>query len=127
MWTCPKCGRSFKNQNQGHYCGKPPETIDEYIEGQTENAQPYLREIRDAIRGALPKAEERISWSMPTFWKKYNIIQFAAAKKHVGLYPGPEAVEEFREQLKDYKTSKGTIQLPYEKPHPLEQIGRAHV
>ena len=122
MWTCPKCGRSFKNQNQGHYCGKPPKTIDEYIEGQTENAQPYLREIRDAIRGALPEAEERISWSMPTFWKKYNIIQFAAAKKHVGLYPGPEAVEKFRERLKDYKTSKGTIQLPYEKPHPLELI-----
>ena len=54
MWTCPKCGRSFKNQNQGHYCGKPPKTIDEYIEGQTENAQPYLREIRDAIRRVLP-------------------------------------------------------------------------
>ena len=123
MWTCPKCGRGFKNTNQSHYCEKAPETIDEYISEQAEYAQPYLREIRETIRKALPEAEERISWSMPTFWKKHNIIQFAAAKKHVGLYPGPEAVERFSGQLKDYKTSKGTIQLPYDKPHPLELIG----
>lgn len=122
MWTCPKCGRSFKNVNQSHYCGKAPENIEEYISAQEEYAQPYLQEIRETIREALPEAEERISWSMPTFWKKHNIIQFAAAKKHVGLYPGPEAVERFREQLKDYKTSKGTIQLPYDKAHPLELI-----
>ena len=122
MWTCPKCGRSFKNVNQSHYCGKAPKNIEEYISAQEEYAQPYLQEIRETIREALPEAEERISWSMPTFWKKHNIIQFAAAKKHVGLYPGPEAVERFHEQLEDYKTSKGTIQLPYDKPHPLELI-----
>lgn len=69
MWTCPKCGRGFKNTNQSHYCGKAPETIDEYISEQAEYAQPYLREIRETIRKALPEAEERISWSMPTFWK----------------------------------------------------------
>ncbi len=54
-----------------------------------------------------------ISWSMPTYWKGHNIIQFAGFKNHVGLYPGPEAVREFSERLKGYKTSKGTIQLPY--------------
>lgn len=122
MWTCPKCGRSFKNQNQGHYCGKAPETIEEYIKAQPEYAQPYLREIRSAIRRALPEAEERISWSMPTFWKKRNIIQFAAAKKHVGLYPGPEAVEKFSGRLKGFQTSKGAIRLPYDELHPLELI-----
>ena len=66
MWTCPKCGRTFKNQNQSHYCGKAPETIDEYIAAQPEKAQRYLREVREAVRAALPEAEERISWSMPT-------------------------------------------------------------
>ena len=59
---------------------------------------------------------------MPTFWKKRNIIQFAAFKKHIGIYPGPEAVEEFGAQLKGYKTSKGTIQLPYDKELPLDVI-----
>ena len=59
---------------------------------------------------------------MPTYWKKRNLIQFAAFKKHVGLYPGPAAVEAFADQLNGYRTSKGTIQLPYDKPLPLELI-----
>ena len=57
MWTCPKCGREFKNQNQDHCCGEAPKTIDEYIAGQSEQCQPYLNEVRDAIRAALPEAE----------------------------------------------------------------------
>lgn len=123
MWTCPKCGRAFQKQNQGHYCGKPPKTIDEYIAAQTEEVQGYLKKIRDAIHAALPEAEEKISWSMPTYWKKYNIIQFAAHKNHIGLYAGTEAVVEFEERLEEYKTSKGSIRLPYDKPLPLELIG----
>ncbi len=122
MWTCPKCGRSFKRQNQDHYCGKAPKTIDEYIAAQPEEARQYLKKVRDAIHAALPEAEERIAWSMPTFWKGYNIIQFAGFKKHIGLYPGPEAVLEFSERLKEYETSKGTIRLPYDKPIPAELI-----
>lgn len=122
MWTCPKCGRSFKNVNQSHYCGKAPKNIEEYISAQEEYAQPYLQEIRETIREALPEAEERISWSMPTFWKQHNIIHFAGFKKHIGLYPGPEAVMEFAEKLQEYKTSKGTIQFPYSKPLPLSLI-----
>ena len=59
---------------------------------------------------------------MPTYWKKRNLIQFAASKKHIGLYPGPEAVEAFADRLTDWKTSKGAIQFPYEKPLPLELI-----
>ena len=60
---------------------------------------------------------------MPTYWKNRNLIQFAAAKKHIGLYPGPAAVEAFADRLQGYKTSKGTIQLPYNKPLPLGLIG----
>jgi len=66
---------------------------------------------------------EKISWSMPTYWKKHNLIQFAEFKKHVGLYPGPEAVEAFADRLQAYKTSKGAIQFPYDKPLPLALIG----
>lgn len=123
MWTCPKCGRAFQKQNQGHYCGEPPKTIDEYIAAQPEGVQGYLKKIRDAIHAVLPEAEEKISWSMPTYWKKYNIIQFAAHKNHIGLYAGTEAVVEFEERLEEYKTSKGSIRLPYDKPLPLELIG----
>lgn len=52
---------------------------------------------------------------MPTYWKGHNIVHFAASKKHIGLYPGPVAVEEFAEALKGYKTDKGTIRIPYGK------------
>ena len=89
---------------------------------QPEEVQEYLRKIREAIRLALPEAEERISWSMPTYWKEHNIIHFAGFKKHAGLYPGPKAVEEFSGRLKEYRTSKGTIQLPYSRPVPVELV-----
>ncbi|SHJ30406.1 protein of unknown function (DU1801) [Hespellia stercorisuis DSM 15480] len=123
MWECPKCGRMFKNKNQDHDCGEAPKTIEEYISGQPETVQSYLQEINRVIKKAIPDAAERISWSMPTYWKKRNLIQFAAFKKHIGLYPGSEAVEAFADKLKEYKTSKGAIQLPYDKQLPLELIG----
>lgn len=122
MWQCPKCKRTFKHTNQDHYCGDAPRTIEEYIERQPEYARPYLRQINEAIRSAIPEAKEKISWSMPTYRKNHNLIHFAAFKKHIGLYPGAEAVEAFADKLKDFKTSKGTIQLPYDKPLPLDLI-----
>lgn len=122
MWQCPKCGRTFKNTNQDHYCGKVPSTIEEYIMQQPEQAQPFLCQVNQTIKSALPDAIGKISWSMPTYWKKRNLIHFAAFKKHIGLYPGPEAVEAFADKLKEYKTSKGTIQFPFDKPLPLELI-----
>ena len=97
-------------------------TIQEYIDSQEVNVRERLNAIYEAIRSAIPDAEERISWGMPTFWKGRNIIHFAPAKKHIGLYPGPEAVEAFREQLKDYKTSKGAIRLPNNKELPLSLV-----
>ena len=96
--------------------------IKEYISEQDEAIQPKLELIYRTIRDSIPDAEERISWGMPTFWKGRNIIHFAPAKKHIGLYPGPEAIEAFADRLHDYKTSKGTIQLPNDKELPLELI-----
>ena len=84
MWKCPKCGRTFKNENQSHYCGKTPETVDEYILSQDEAIRGHLERVRNVLRAALPDAVEKISWSMPTWWKGHNIIHFAAAKKHIG-------------------------------------------
>ena len=122
MWVCPKCGRSFKNTNQDHYCGKPPATIEEYIAAQPEEAQDYLRQVNATIKTSIPDAKEKISWSMPTYWKGRNLIQFAAFKRHIGLYPGPEVVAEFSGRLTEYKASKGAIQFPYSKPLPVELI-----
>jgi uncharacterized protein YdhG (YjbR/CyaY superfamily) len=122
MWQCPKCGREFKNQNQDHFCGEPIKTINEYITAQPESVQPLLHQVRDTLSDALPGAEERISWRMPTYWSKHNIIHFAAFKKHIGLYPGDKAMEHFTDRLTEYKTSKGAVQFPYSKPLPLKLI-----
>lgn len=122
-WKCPKCGRTFKKQDQPHYCGKP-ETVEEYIETQEETVRPRLREIRDILRKALPEAEECISWSMPTYRKGRNIIHFAAAKKHIGIYPGGEATTVFAEELAGMDVSKGTIRLPHDQEIPASLIDK---
>ena len=123
MWKCPKCGRIFKREGQDHYCGRI-ETVDQYIAEQDENVRPRLNEIRQVIRSAIPEAQEKISWSMPTYWKEQNLIHFAASKKHLGLYPGGEATAVFADELADYDVSKGTIRLPYTKPLPKDLIAK---
>ena len=124
MWKCPKCGRSFKKENQSHYCGKAPETVDEYILAQDEGIRDQLLSIRSVLKSELPDATEKISWSMPTYWKGHNIIHLAAAKKHIGLYPGPEAVEHFAEKLDQAGCpySKGAIRIPCSVELPLSLI-----
>ena len=124
MWTCSRCGRTFKKQNQAHYCGNPPETIAEYIALQPEETQPFLQQVYHVLRTALPEAQERISWGMPTFWDQRNLIHFAANKRHIGLYAGDAAVAAFASRLAPYKANKGTIQSPYQEPLPLELISQ---
>lgn len=115
MWRCPKCGRTFQKTGQDHFCEKP-DSIDAYIAAQPEAVQPLLKQIRETIHAAAPEAAEKLSWQMPTFWQGENLVHFAAFQKHIGLYPGGEATTVFAERLKDYKTSKGAIQLPLNQP-----------
>ena len=116
MWTCEKCGRQFKKTNQSHYCGAKPKTIEEYIRTQDEDKRLDLYTMQNILKESLPETTEKISWSMPTYWKDHNICHFAASKKHIGFYPGPDAVAFFAEELNGkYKTDKGTIRIPYGK------------
>ena len=96
--------------------------IDEYISRQDEAIQSRLYAIRNTIRSAIRDAQEKISYQMPTFWKGRNIIHFAAFKSHIGIYPGGEATQVFADRLTEYRTSKGTIQLPHDRELPLELI-----
>jgi uncharacterized protein YdhG (YjbR/CyaY superfamily) len=115
MWQCPKCGREFRNTNQHHFCGKV-NSIDDYIAEQSSEVRPLLQSVRETIRAAAPKAVEKISWQMPTFWQGENIVHFAAFKNHIGVFPGDEAVSVFAERLSSCKASKGTIQFPLDRP-----------
>ena len=125
MWECPKCGRTFANTGQSHFCGKAPKSVEEYILAQDERVRDQLQSIRAVLRRALPEAAEKISWSMPTYWQGHNIIHFAASKKHIGLYPGPEAVAHFSKELDEagLNFSKGSVRIPYSDHLPLKLIG----
>lgn len=100
------------------------QNIDEYIAGFPEDIQILMEKLRTAIKKAAPEATEKISWQMPTFQLKGNLIHFAGHKKHIGLYPGVEAMEAFKEELVSYKTTKGGVQLPYDKPLPLDLVAK---
>lgn len=99
-------------------------SIDEYIEMYPENIRKILNRIRKIINKNIPMAEERISWGMPTFYWKENIIHFAVGKNHIGIYPSASPIIYFENELVNYKTSKGAIQLPQDKPIPYDLIER---
>lgn len=97
-------------------------SIDEYIVQFTPEVQEILKNLRKVIKEAAPEAEEKISYGMPTFMLHGNLVYFAAFKNHIGLYPTPSGIDEFKEELAGYKMGKGSIQFPLDKPVPYELI-----
>lgn len=122
MWVCPKCGREFKRTNQGHYCGKAPENVNEYIEIQTLEAHARLTELRNIILNTIPDVNERIAWSMPIYEREKHSVSFAACKKHISLYVDHDILENYKSELNDFVIKKNAIYLPYNKGLPVKII-----
>ncbi|MFV0343853.1 MAG: iron chaperone [Anaerocolumna sp.] len=101
---------------------KTIQTIDAYIEQCPSEVQESLSALRQFIQECAPEAKEKISWGMPTYDYYGNLIHFAAAKKHIGIYPGENGVAAFKDKLTEYKTSKGAIQIPFHKPMPYDLL-----
>jgi len=99
-----------------------PNTIDEYIEAFPADVQEKLRQLRETIQAAAPEATEKISYQMPTFYLNGNLVHFAAFKNHIGFYPTPSAMEQFKDRLSIYKQGKGSVQFPLDEPLPLKLI-----
>lgn len=96
--------------------------IQTYIHEADPQVQEVLTEMYQLIQPLIPEATEKISYDMPTFFLTENLVHFAPAKRHLGFYPTPSAIEQFKNQLSDYKTSKGAIQFPYSQPLPKALI-----
>jgi uncharacterized protein YdhG (YjbR/CyaY superfamily) len=100
-----------------------PKTINDYLARVPEPARTTLQKVRAAIRSALPRsATETISYKIPAFRHGEIIIWFAAFAGHCSLFPTARIIEMFKDDLKPYTISKGTIQFPTDKPLPASLI-----
>jgi len=95
---------------------------DEYFAGLPKPARERLEKLRALIRETAPEAEEVISYNIPAFRQTGILVWYAAFHKHIGLYPKASAMAAFKTQLADYKTSKGAIQFPIERPIPASLV-----
>jgi uncharacterized protein YdhG (YjbR/CyaY superfamily) len=102
---------------------KKPTTIDEYIAGFPTEIQTVLVQIRALIKKAAPDADESISYGIPAFKQNGRpLVYIAGFKNHIGFYPIPTGIEAFKKEFSGYKTGKGSIQFPLDKPMPLDLI-----
>ncbi|RPH56427.1 hypothetical protein EHM82_03365 [bacterium] len=100
-------------------------SIDEYIAEFPPETRAALEEVRAVIKASAPGATERMSYAIPTFdLHGKHLVHFAGYKSHIGFYPGPSGIEAFREEIKAYKSAKGSVQFPLDQPMPTDLIRR---
>lgn len=93
--------------------------VDDYIDNFPKPTQLLLEQMRTTIRKAAPKAEEKISYGMPGYLLEGMLVYFAGYKGHIGFYPMPSAIHEFKKELSAYKSTKGGIQFPLDERLPV--------
>ena len=100
-----------------------PQNIDEYIDGFPQDVQEILKKIRAIIKKSAPKAQETISYGIPTLTLRDTyLVYYAAYKKHIAIYPVPTGDAEFNEEISAYRKGKGTLQFPLDKDIPYALI-----
>ncbi len=97
-------------------------TVEEYFAKLPESARTLMETMRSTIRKAAPNATEVISYGMPAFKQHGVLVYYAAWKEHIGFYPLPSALMEFKKELSAYEGSKGAVQFPFSKPLPVDLI-----
>lgn len=97
-------------------------TVDEYFSAFPTGTKSVLRKMRATIKEVVPQAEEVISYNMPAFKQNGILVWYAAYKQHIGFYPTPGPIKTFAGELRQYKTSKGAIQFPIDKPLPTSLV-----
>ena len=101
-----------------------PETVDQYIAAFPADVKTRMQQIRKTIKAAAPKANELISYQMPGYKYFGMLVYFAAFKNHIGFYPGAGGVLEFYKELSSFRSAKGSVQFPHDRPIPFEIISK---
>ena len=96
--------------------------VDDYIAGFPKETQKLILQLRATIRKAAPGAEEGISYLMPAYKYHGVLVYFAAYQNHIGFYPGAGGIENFKKEIAVYKSAKGSVQFPLDKPLPLQLV-----
>ncbi len=110
--------------------GSRPRTITEYIAAAPLDGQPHLRQLYAILQSVAPDAEETIKWGVPFFVEPRFLFAFSAHKAHLNFTPNAEGLEPFQEELKQHRTTQGSLQVPYTKPLPedlIRQIAEARL
>ena len=97
-------------------------TVDQYLSAFPSSTKVLLKKIRETVKEVAPQAEELISYNMPGFRWNGMLVWYAAYKQHIGFYPTPSAIKTFAQELSQFKTSKGAIQFPIDKPIPASLV-----
>lgn len=97
-------------------------SVEDYLKAQPADFRAVLEKLRAQIKAAAPKAEESISYGMPSYKYKGALVYFGAFKKHCSFFPGSSSILANKEGLKDFTIAKGTIQFAPEKPIPASII-----
>lgn len=101
---------------------EPPSSVEDYIKRYDGEVRLRMETLRKIILDCSPEITEKISWGMATFVLNGNLVHFSGEKKHMGFHPAPSAIEAFKHRFEGFKHSKGTLQLPYDKPMPYELL-----
>jgi uncharacterized protein YdhG (YjbR/CyaY superfamily) len=100
-----------------------PKDVEEYVASVPESVRSTFSKLREAIRSAVPaEATETSSYRIPAFKHKRMLVWFAAFSNHCSLFPTAAVIEAFKNELKGFSTSKGTIHFPTDKPLPTALI-----
>ncbi len=99
-------------------------SVDEYIADFPAGTKSMLKEMRKAIREAAPEADEIISYNMPAYKLQGVLVYFAGYARHIGFYPMASTISAFQEKLSGYKSAKGSVQFPLDRPLPVALISK---
>jgi len=103
---------------------KRPTTIAEYIRAAPREGRPHLRRLYAILKSVAPDAEEAIKWGTPFFVEPRFLFAFSAHKAHCNFAPTAAGLAPFRKELEQHKTTKGLLQIPYNKPLPEDLVRR---